>query len=140
MSRSEKEATAIVISQTAEYALRAMAHLARGGDRPWTNQEIAEATQVPPGYLAKVMQGLARAGLIASRRGIRGGFVLSRDPSEITLYEVLQAVDPIRRITACPLGLDEHSEELCPLHQRLDEAYAFVEKTFRETTLADVAE
>jgi len=129
-----------VISQTAEYALRAMAHLARKPEQPATNQEIAEATQVPSGYLAKVLQGLARAGLIVSRRGTKGGFVLARHPDEISILEVLQAVDPIRRIEACPLGLAEHAERLCPLHRRLDEAYSLVEETFRNTTLADVAD
>ncbi len=117
-----------------------MAHLAHSPEQPATNQEIAEATQVPSGYLAKVLQGLARAGLIVSRRGTKGGFVLARRPDEISILEVLQAVDPIRRIEACPLGLAEHAERLCPLHRRLDEAYSLVEETFRNTTLADVAD
>ncbi len=127
-----------MISQTAEYALRAMVYLAQYADRPHTNQQIARVTRVPIGYLAKVLQGLSKAGLITSRRGLGGGFALAKPSSEITIYEIVQAVDPIPRITSCPLKLRAHREKLCPLHQRLDNAWALVEQSFRSTTLADI--
>ncbi|HHV55912.1 MAG TPA: Rrf2 family transcriptional regulator [Firmicutes bacterium] len=127
-----------MFSQTVEYALRAMVHLAEAAPAPRTNREISAATRVPLGYLAKVMQSLARAGLVVSQRGIGGGFGLTRPPQEITIYDVVQAVDPLKRITRCPLGLPAHSERLCTLHRRLDEAIAMVERSFRETSLADL--
>jgi len=127
-----------MISRTAEYALRAMVYLAQEPDRSHTNQQIARITRVPIGYLAKVLQNLSKAGLITSRRGLGGGFTLARPAEEITIYEVVQAVDPIPRITSCPLKLKAHRDKLCPLHQRLDNAWELVEQSFRSTTLADI--
>ncbi len=127
-----------MISQTAEYALRAMVYLAQYPEQSHTNQQIARVTRVPTGYLAKVLQNLSRAGLITSRRGLGGGFALAKPPGEITIYEIVQAVDPIPRITSCPLKLKAHRDKLCPLHQRLDNAWELVEQSFRSTTLGDI--
>jgi Rrf2 family protein len=60
---------------------------------------------VPAGYLSKVLQSLGRAQLVNSQRGLHGGFTLARAPSELTVWEVIQAVDPLQRIRSCPLGL-----------------------------------
>lgn len=119
-----------MISQTTEYALRAVVWLASHRDTPLTAQQIAEATRVPAGYLAKVLQGLSRAGLLRSQRGLGGGFALARSPEELSVWEVVQAVDPIRRITECPLGFEAHGAELCALHQKLDDAIAQIQETF----------
>lgn len=127
-----------MISQTAEYALRAVAHLAMHPDEPHTAPQIAEGTQVPRPYLSKVLQSLARASLIRSQRGLHGGFTLLKRPEELTVYDVVQAVDPIRRITTCPLGLKSHGTRLCPLHRRLDDALALVEESFRDSKIADL--
>lgn len=131
-----------MLSQTAEYALRAMVHLAEApaASGPQTVQQIAAATQVPPGYLSKVLQGLARGGLIRSQRGLGGGFSLSRPAAEISVYEIVQQVDPLPRILSCPLGLAAHQRKLCPLHQKLDQAMELVEVSFRETALAGLIE
>ena len=119
-----------MISQTAEYALRAVVWLAANPDKPLTAQQIAEATHVPAGYLAKVLQGLSRAGLLHSQRGLGGGFALARSPSSLTMWEVVQAVDPLKRIHECPLKLEAHEGQLCSLHQQLDDAVASIEKSF----------
>jgi Rrf2 family protein len=76
--------------------------------------------------------------LIQSQRGLHGGFTLLKSPEQVTVYEVVQAVDPLRRITTCPLGFAAHGRNLCPLHRRLDEALALVEKSFRESSIADL--
>jgi Rrf2 family protein len=89
-------------------------------------------------YLAKVMQGLSHSGVVRSQRGIGGGFTLVKSPAELTLLEVVNAVDPLQRIKTCPLGLAAHGVRLCPLHQRVDSALAMVEDAFRRTTLAEV--
>ena len=83
------------------------------------------------------MQGLARSGLVHSQRGLHGGFTLARPPEQLTVLDVLQAVDPIRRITSCPLGLKDHVN-LCPLHRRLDHALDLVEKALSESTIAEM--
>jgi Rrf2 family nitric oxide-sensitive transcriptional repressor len=126
-----------VISQTAEYALRAIVYLADQADAPQTTQQIAEVTRVPAGYLAKVMQGLSRAGLVRAQRGLHGGFTLAMSAQELTVLDVVQAVDPVQRIKHCPLGIKGH-ESLCPLHRRLDNAAAMVEKALGSSTIAEL--
>ncbi len=125
-----------MISQTTEYALRAVVWLAANPEKPLTAQQIAEATRVPAGYLAKVLQGLSRAGLLHSQRGLGGGFTLARSPSALTMWDVVQAVDPLKRIRSCPLGFEAHGKALCPLHEQLDDALAMIEKTFSACKLS----
>ena len=127
-----------MISQTTEYALRAVVDLCFNAGAPRTTQQIAEATRVPTGYLSKVLKELGRAGIVSAQRGPNGGFTLERDPNELSLYEVISAVDPPKRIRECPLKLESHRLHLCPLHQRLDDALALVERVFQETTIAEV--
>lgn len=126
-----------MISQTAEYALRAIVYLADQHQTPHTTQQIAEVTHVPAGYLAKVMQALSRARLVHAQRGLHGGFTLAHPATELTVLDVVQAVDPLRRITACPLGLKGHLS-LCPLHRRLDNAVAMVEEALKTSTIAEL--
>ena len=126
-----------MISQTAEYALRAIVYLADKGDVPQTTQQIAEVTRVPAGYLAKVMQTLGRSGIVRAQRGLHGGFTLAVAPGELTVLDVVQAVDPVQRIEHCPLGIPSH-KSLCPLHARLDETAAMVEKALGASTIAEM--
>lgn len=126
-----------VHSQTVEYALRAMSHLASLRGRSATCGLIARATRVPPGYLAKVLRGLVSARLVNSFRGPGGGFELARDASSISVLDIVNAVDPIHRIEGCPLDDPSHAC-LCPLHQCLDDALSQIEATFRRTTLGSV--
>ena len=126
-----------MFSQTAEYALRAVVYLASQGGAAQTTQQIAEATRVPAGYLSKVMQGLSRAGLVHAQRGLHGGFTLARAAEELSVLDVIQAVDPIRRIRSCPLGIKGHVN-LCPLHRRLDQAVALVEDALQRSTIAEL--
>lgn len=125
-----------MISQTAEYALRAIVFLAKHPDTSCTNQRLSEACHLPAGYLAKVMQSLSRAALVRSQRGKRGGFTLALPANELTAYDVVQAVDPIKRITQCPLDRPDHCEELCPLHKCLDDAAAYLEQRLTDTSIA----
>ena len=127
-----------VFSQTAEYALRAMVFLAERPNERWTNQQIAAGTQVPAGYLAKVLSALARAQLVVAQRGRDGGFAMTRPAVEVNILTILSAVEPIRRIHKCPLNLPEHKDKLCPLHQRLDDAMAGIERTFSASTLEEL--
>ena len=127
-----------MISQTVEYALRAIVYLADQDGRARTTQQIAQTTRVPPAYLSKVLQELGRAKLVQSQRGLHGGFTLGKAPQELTIWEVVQAVEPLHRIRQCPLGLESHRLRLCPLHKRLDDALASIEKAFRDTTIAEV--
>ena len=127
-----------MISQTVEYALRAVVTIAQHNGQPCTAQQISKITQVPAPYLSKLMQVLVRSGLTNSQRGLHGGFVLTKRPEDVTIWDVVDAVEPFKRILECPLGIATHNSTLCPLHRRLDQAMAAVEEQFRDTTIADV--
>lgn len=128
-----------MFSQTVEYALRAMSCLAALGECGGTNQLISQATHVPQTYLSKVMRDLVRAGLVRSTRGRNGGFYLARPASEISVLDIVNAVDPIRRIVECPLGNPLHVA-LCPLHRCIDDALDQVEKSFQQARLSSILE
>lgn len=128
-----------MIGQTAEYALRAMAYLATRSAEPQTAQTIAKATELPSGYVIRVLQLLRQGGLITAQRGPNGGFLLARSTERIRLLDIFDAVQPIRRIDKCPLGKPSHLQ-LCPLHRRLDQALAGVQQAFAGTTLAELVE
>ncbi len=129
----------MILSSTTEYALRAAVFLAANMGEAANSERIAECTKVPPGYISKVMRDLVVAGIASSQRGPNGGFSLARDPSTISILEVVDAVTPIQRIRACPLGNPSHLS-LCPLHRKLDDAIESIQKAFSSTTLADLLE
>lgn len=127
-----------MLSQTVEYALRAMCHLASAPEDQALNSEtIAQRTKVPKGYLSKIMRDLVVAELVQSQRGPAGGFTLARRSDQISILDVISAVDPIKRILKCPLGNPAHLR-LCPLHRRLDDSLGLIEREFARTTLADL--
>lgn len=127
-----------MFSQTVEYSLRAVCYLASQAPEARTTEQVATATHVPRAYLSKVLQALGREGLVHSQRGLGGGMTLTKHPKDLTILEVVNAVEPIQRIKTCPLGLASHGARLCPLHRRLDSALAMVEKAFAGTTLAEI--
>ncbi len=127
-----------MIPLTAEYALRAIVWLASHSGQTQTSEQIATATQVPPRYLYKVLQSLAQAGLIHSQPGPRGGYSLAIPADQICLLDVVNTVASIGRITSCPLNIESHSTELCPLHHELDKAYQQIEKAFEKVTIAQI--
>ena len=102
-----------MLPKTAEYALRAVACLANA-EHSCSADHLSEQTQVPRRYLHKVLQDLCKAGLVDSRPGPGGGYMLDGLPDQISLLDVVNAVAPLERIRHCPLGLESHTS-LCPL-------------------------
>jgi Rrf2 family nitric oxide-sensitive transcriptional repressor len=127
-----------LLSQTVEYALRAVVTLASADGRPMVTANLAKVTDVPMGYLYKVLQQLGRRDLVQSQRGSKGGFTLRKKPADITLLEVINAVDPFKRIHRCPMDQIQEVDALCPLHHRIDEAMGEMEKAFRDTTIDEL--
>lgn len=128
------------LSQTAEYALRAMAWLALVQPaEPVLARELSEGSGVPPHYLAKILRRLVLAGLLVSQKGRGGGFALARPPEEIRFRDVLAAVDAYPTGDRCAFGWGACDEtHPCPLH----ESRSALATAFREwsatTTLASV--
>jgi Rrf2 family protein len=99
---------------------------------------MAESTGAPSSYLATVLKALAKARLPNSQAGPTGGYSLAIPPEELTMLEVVDASDPLRRIEACPFEHDEHKHELCPMHQILDEAAMCARSVLEGTTIEDL--
>ncbi len=129
-----------MLSLTAEYALRIMIYLTENKDTSATAEQIAKATLVPAGYTVKVLQQLGRANLSKGQRGRNGGFILACDPTVISLLEVVNVIDPLERITQCPLGRSEHQHSLCPLHKQIDHAIGELESNLSSMSLQNVIE
>ena len=90
------------LSKKADYALIAMKHLALRGDRASSSaREIAELYDIPIELMAKVLQRLVRRGLLSSLHGTRGGYKLARVPAQISVADVIQAIDGPVTVTAC---------------------------------------
>lgn len=123
-----------MLSKTAEYALRAIVWLGQRPEESASANDLAEVTKVPRRYLHTVLQDLIRAGLVRSQTGPGGGYSLAKPPGEIPLLDVVNAVSPLERIRACPLGLSGHTK-LCPLHAELDKTYEAAEQAFASVTV-----
>jgi len=127
-----------MISQSSEYALRAVVYLAQNGGGPAVASEIAASTKVPLGYLHKILRMLVRNRILVAQRGSGGGFALAKVPTAISVLDVLRATDTmIDRIEQCPLGIPGHTT-LCALHHMLDEAVAETARRFSGTSVADL--
>jgi Rrf2 family protein len=128
----------MALTQTAEYALRAVIWLAQHPGMPQTKTAIGHATQVPASYLPKVLQPLVRGQLIHAQRGIGGGYTLAKGASETSLLDVVNEVDPLRPIESCPLSLKGHGKNLCPLHSLLNKNILSERARLQKTLLSDV--
>jgi Rrf2 family protein len=134
-----------MLSQTAEYALRAMWYLARHSGEPQVMEGIAQGTEVSRDYLYKVLQQLVRGRLVRSKRGKGGGFVLAREPKSITLFDIVDAVGALERLTHCPLtnrascvNHEAGQAGLCPLHATVDAAARQFERRLSAIRLTDL--
>ena len=89
------------ITRQADYAVRAVLHLARTGDQRTATSMIAEEQHIPPSFLAKIISQLSIAGLLHTSRGARGGVTLAREAKDITLLEVIEAIDGPIQLNEC---------------------------------------
>ncbi len=125
-----------MLSQTTEYALRAMACLASTPETLTPTPQLARDTRVPGNYLAKVLQLLAQSGLIRGRRGVGGGYRLARPASAISMLDVVNAIAPLPRDERVRLAAEVADvPHLAALHARLDEATETVSQLFADVTL-----
>lgn len=129
-----------MLSQSVGYAATALGYVAAAGGKPLLVKEMATACSIPPAYLAKIINTLARKNLVSTQRGVGGGVTLARPPDTLTLYDLCESLDdPIVR-KRCMLGTAECSDErACPAHlfwsDHRDKQIVFL----RQTTVADIA-
>ena len=130
------------LNRGVEYGIEGLAYLAQAGsDRSTLLREVSRATSIPETFLSKIFQRLVRSGLVRSRRGFRGGFLLARPASQITLREVVEALQgPIGSPAgeAGP-GADFSGRARQAVRQAVEKAQSRVRAVFEEVTLADLA-
>lgn len=127
------------LSQTTGYAIKALACLNKPKCRSRSTPQIAACAGVPQPYLAKVLRQLAARGLVTARRGLGGGVSLTRPPEQITLLQIVQAVEGPDWIGDCLLGLDECSDQTtCPTHDFWRRIRGEITDELSRTTLAAV--
>jgi Rrf2 family protein len=129
------------LSKKADYALIAMKHLAlRGPDGAASAREIAEQYDVPLELMAKVLQRLARRGLLTSHQGTRGGYHLARGPEGISVADVIQAIDGPVTVTACSVE-DERCDQYakCNVRDPLWRVRARILTALGECSIAELA-
>ena len=129
------------LSKKADYALIAMKHLAVRGDRGASSaREIAEQYDIPIELMAKVLQRLVRMRLLASTQGTRGGYMLSRPPTTISVADVIEAIDGPFTVTAC--STDKHDCEQfskCSIRDPLWQIRERIAAALGTVTIAEIA-
>lgn len=129
------------LSLTTGYAIQAMSCMSEDRKNLVLARDIARQTGIPRAYLSKILHSLTRAGLIVSKRGYRGGVVLSRARTEINLMDIVEAVEGENWQPCCLLGLTDCSDDrACPLHEFWKVEQGRIEDQLRHTTLKELAE
>jgi Rrf2 family transcriptional regulator, cysteine metabolism repressor len=138
----------MMFSTKTEYGVRVMVELARrAGHDPVPLAEIAEHDGLPLAYLEHLVARLRKAGLLDSRRGSRGGYLLARAPQQITMAEVVEALEgsiaPIECISESPDGSivcsrESDPEHVCPTKLLWTRVRFAIVRTLQQTTLADL--
>ena len=117
----------ISVTSKSRYAVVAMAELARSGDRPIPIAQVAERRAMPVQFLEQLFSTLRRGGLLHSQRGVKGGYTLARPPEQITVLEVVQALDG---------RVGDEAREAGGIWEEGVEA---LREVFSSTTIADIA-
>jgi Rrf2 family protein len=131
----------IAISEAATLAIHALAYIANQNEtKPISTGKVAESFGFSEAHLSKVFQRLNKSGFLRSVRGPRGGFILAKDPKDITLLDIYEAIDgPISRHGPCLLHKKECEFGDCVFGDLLESIPEQIESHFSSTTLADLA-
>jgi Rrf2 family transcriptional regulator, iron-sulfur cluster assembly transcription factor len=130
------------LTKRGDYAVRAMLALTRGaGNGLLSARRIADAMDIPVRFLPQVLTDLQHAGLVEAAPGRAGGYRLSRDPTSVSLLDVIEAVEGDSRRQSCvlrggPCGHDGH----CDVHELFFEGQEALLSTFAGASLADLAQ
>jgi Rrf2 family protein len=128
------------ITRQADYAVRAVLYLANlGTNERAATSIVAEDQRIPPSFLAKIISQLSIAGLLHTSRGARGGVTLAREPQDISLLEVIEAIDGPIQLNECA-GEDKECTfiDTCPLHPVWAEAQNELVTRLKKTNFAQL--
>jgi Rrf2 family iron-sulfur cluster assembly transcriptional regulator len=131
----------MIYSRSAEYAIRAFVNLAQVPDGKYAMvKRIASEEQIPAHFLAKILQQLARKGLLKSSKGPTGGFSLDVPSAEIRLLDIVEALDGLSEYEKCASGLADCSDDMaCPLHDSWKALRSRIMDYLGRNTIADLA-
>jgi Rrf2 family protein len=139
----------VIFSKKCEYGIQAILYLAAHNDQGLiVSDEIANNLNIPKEFVSKILQSLTESGIINSRKGRVGGFTLGKNPDQITLLDIVEAIDGLEVFNSCVLGFPECSpEKPCPLHDKWGklrtQAYNMLADetidTFRQKTLNKIS-
>ncbi len=130
------------LTKKADYALMAMKHLAEhASSTSRSAKDVADAFGIPPEALAKILQRLAKAGLLHSQHGINGGYVLARPAHTISAFEVIQAIDGPLFITSCVTQRGECDQtDRCNIREPLRKVNESIEAVLRRIKISHMRE
>ncbi|MCS6860566.1 MAG: Rrf2 family transcriptional regulator [Abditibacteriales bacterium] len=129
----------MLYSRLCQYGIWAMVELSEEQGEPRSAESLAAVTHLPAPTMAKVLSELVRAKLVTSHRGPGGGFRLAKPPEEITLEEIVRAIDRGEVLEGCLMGLPMCGDvTACPLHSRWKEVREGIRRFLQTTTLADI--
>jgi Rrf2 family protein len=132
----------VQLNQATDYAFRAVLYLANlPQDEVVTAQTIASAEEIPMRFLLKIMRSLTHAGVVKSFRGVEGGYALAKPPAEITLLDVVEAIEGPVYINRCLLDKDycsKHWANRCAIHHVLGEIQSSLLEQLGSHTFADL--
>ncbi len=128
-----------MVSQTSLYALRAVLYLASTGGGPVVAQDISESTGVPKGYLHKILRRLGKAGILHAHRGVGGGYELVNPPAELSVGEVLKAIEPSSGFENAGRSGEQAADRSSDALRRLMiSARSHLDTIFESTTVQDL--
>ena len=130
------------LTKKADYGLMALKFLAEHSDQVSVSaRDIAEAYHIPPQLLAKVLQRLAKVGILRSHAGMSGGYSLLKNPREISAFEVIHAIDGPLFITSCGTSHDGcELTDSCTIREPLARVNDSISGLLRSISIADMAE
>src|SRR6478752_8542251 len=130
------------LTKKADYGLMAMKHLAEHAhEGSCSAKDVADAYGIPQEALAKILQRLAKAGLLHSQHGINGGYTLARDPRTISAFEVIQAIDGPLFITSCVTVRGECDQtDRCTIREPLRKVNQSIEEVLRNIKISEMSD
>lgn len=130
----------MIITRATEYAVRAILHMAKQprGEVVY-KKDICAEQDVTPAFLTKILQPLIKSGVVASQRGVGGGFYLAKDPAEITLFDIISSQEGPLYINQCLIEDDACLRQpTCPVHGVWSEIRVNFSATLRQYTVAEL--
>ncbi len=130
----------MLVTRETDYAVRTVLYLAREPGRNANVAEIAQGMHIPKSFLAKILQRLVRHHILQSIRGVKGGFMLAKKPSKITLLEITEAIQGPTGINICVIDSRRcRLSSTCPVHPVWKEIRKEVERRLKKQTIAKLA-